>query len=141
MRFARRGFILSIEALMSFVVALTLVFAIGFVRGAQENQYETLYENQLLNDVFEVLERSGASEDIGALAGGDESAGEKAGEKLEEIARYSNRCILVRVEDREMRAGCEKTNSSGGAIFGSRLLTLKNGYKKLEIEMRVSSTR
>ncbi|MEW6328929.1 MAG: hypothetical protein AB1468_02305 [Candidatus Micrarchaeota archaeon] len=130
----RNGFILSIEALMSLVVALLLVLAIGFARGARENPYETLYEHQLLNDVFEVCERSGACADVGAWAEGDEAAGERAREKLEEIASYSSRCIEAKIGERRITAGCERLNAHG--IIGSRILVVKNEYKKLGIEMR-----
>ncbi len=133
-----RGFILSIDAILSFVVVLLLVLAVGFARGARENPYETLYEHQLLNDVFEVCERSGASGDMGAWVAGDARAGEMAREKLLEIARYSGRCIEIKVDEKKMTAGCEKENVNdvGDVVAGSRILVLKNEYKKLEIEMR-----
>lgn len=124
------------DALMSLVIGAIFILAIGFTRDAGENPYENLYEYQLLNDVFEVFERSGASIDIGEWVDGDESAGGRVGEKLGEIARYSGRCIEFEVENKKMSAGCGERMNAGDLIVGSRILALKNGYEKLEIRMR-----
>jgi len=112
---AGRGFALTLEALLSILLAATLILPfLHLTRSALEQKHAFLYDEQLLDDVAEVAYRMGVFSDI---AGGDVVNAEA---KLGRISARLGACL--RVERGGFAYASPACGSSTRKITTTRLL-------------------
>ncbi len=94
-----KGFILTIDALLSVLVALSLLALFPTLKAPNYNE---IYSYKLLNDIADFSQRNLDGETIEFIHGN----GGGLAQKYEEIAKNFNFCLKVRYKDDVIEANC-----------------------------------
>ncbi|MFH1286107.1 MAG: hypothetical protein ABIH99_06010 [Candidatus Micrarchaeota archaeon] len=120
-----KGFIFSIEAVLSLLVAVSLLSLLLLSSNARENPLRSSFEYALANDIWEVFQKDGSYAQIANWAEGGESA--PAQEKLEQMGNLLNSCLELEYGE-EVLHSARCSGSETNVFSASRILVLKNGF-------------
>lgn len=122
----RKGIIFSTEAFFSLLAVLVLLNALLLTQNALTPKYFSLYDYQLVQDVFEVSEKNGAMKKFA------EGSGE---EEFEKIAREIDVCLVVSSAAKKIEANCNK-NDYSSVISASRTVVFSDSFEEVEVSLK-----
>lgn len=125
---------MSLEALFSFLLMLSMLSVISLTNNAQRID-TTLYEYQLLNDVLEVFGKHGEMELFADYVDGA-GDGNAVMARMEEIEKATGYCITFEAGNSSLST-CEDRN--GPSISTTRIIVLRSGFETLKATMKKES--
>lgn len=129
-RFAHRGFVLSLEAVLALAVAMALLAVISFTYNPAQLSFTTLHKQQLLNDVLEVSARDGGHDAIAEWAGGGSNSSVIT-DLNRKLAALGPWCMSLSCNGRTLST-CEQ---SGETVSTVRHIKVGGSFKPLEASL------
>ncbi|MBI5159055.1 hypothetical protein HY992_02955 [Candidatus Micrarchaeota archaeon] len=130
-----KGILFSMEAFFSLLAVLVLLEFVMLSQNALALKYESLYAYQLVQDVLEVGEKTGAMQNFAEFTEGNALAGAKAEKQFKEMAEQIDACITISANGKEIKANCNQKNYSF-TISEERIIALNRGFERVQVSLK-----
>lgn len=130
-----KGLFFSLEAFFSLLAVLVLLEFVLVSQNALALKFESLREYQLVQDVLEVAEKTGALKDFAEYAGGNALAGGKARKQFNEMAGLLDVCLEITANGKKIEANCNKKQYTS-TTTEERITALSNGFEKVQVSLK-----
>ncbi|MFH1750485.1 MAG: hypothetical protein ABH863_02295 [Candidatus Micrarchaeota archaeon] len=130
----KKGFIFSLEAAISLLLAISLIAGIHYLRLPN---YSGVYLKEIANDLQEVAAKKYYSE-FAAFSREDFLAGENIGDEFTAlIDRLGDYCLIIEARLNSLRINCEKKNENNFQKIIPTSRIFFDGEDFFELKMRL----